>query len=1123
MGIDNYWVEEDKETGHTFYYCFLEDLVWPLDKENLREPVTGHEEIAKQPSLAERTMHSQGSRLRSLSTNASFDDSDKEARQIQETKESRQSQLADYVVSQFQLIVGMCRNRSYNVIKKFEQELSYISLISMASNSLLPNQIRGQALELISALYLDRYPQLTLCGKASLPDLIWIYDGGVEGEGECSAIFDQKLWKKKRDFRRKSSAYKGSMGASYNMSFKGAIQGRTFERSASVLEQKRKAPTDALIANPNALPSFRLSASHPFRTERDQVLSMSVDTKFYLLRETTNTILRDGTSICIQERSRNMLSTAAANVAQLMMSFGFQSNIQKLRDVVVPAALMLDGSTDVKTRDNNGDSLRISAETVLEQAVKDNGLKLTDSIPKEVIYQALEELKVEKATFPDILPRGNHELTKREFVENYLKAKLDHWNRWENSGVDSQQVCHLKRKIIHILMDVSNLRANYRVARMLHFFKTHVLGEDRLQDGGGTFYSMSFSSANKLPIHPSSESKEVKKKAEFLKNLANAVRSGNTSEVSGLKKFDSRLFKRFEMLFKEDKTNDDEDAWQMDLGEISKSDELRTNFGDLLVDILMYEDDDLFADAFGLLSRRFGQRRKLRDALQDVILQDSPWWKGNGSKIKLDDLQAQISFLLYITRSYEVWGVSSRLSGPFDSTKHETLKTTCDTMCNFLDLDEVEENLQERQLLLKAMNLSAPLRIALKIKPDISYHGSICEESDKVKSMEILLNSVFSCLALFLKFVRGNERIQAEMFSAVESLTNLCSYLEKISISGDLLLPPRITETRILALRCVVEVFRRNTDNAKMMAQVWATDGETLPMFFANELAASRDKNGNADDDTEDYALGSSASLAFFVVVLESSAGNLSQNQDHCISAVMEHKTLKDAISTAFKTVTIGNSKVVDMATQFVRNNSRTTERLFTNTDLSAENLMYQISKMALKLKTEARLETLNRQQRLVSRLSSREEKESYAPSLKGIDTSLLDWIVSVSNFCVESLKSGQFGEMTAPEAFWEVLRSTFGRSRGGEGNTSPLDRGTCLIDLFKQLLVLKDEGGLRYSSKLSSTAAGTNGLPLTEKVECLLANIINIFSLCCNRAAQEAELEDYWDRHPGKFATSLS
>ena len=261
-----------------------------------------------------RTFSPDKSRSRSFSTANSFDDAETQE------KEARQSQLADYIVAQFQVMTAMCKGRSYNVIKKFEQELSYVSLISMSSNRLLPSQIRGQALELLAALYLDRYPQLALCGKASLPDIVWIYDGGIQDQGVCSAVFDEQLWKRKGRLRRKIS---GSFQASSRASFIGSFKGSNPANSGF--------DSSDLTANPNALPGFGFSAGHPFNKEKDPVLSMRVDTKFFLLREATNMILRGATDICIQERNKNALTTAAANVAQTMISFGFQSNIQKLK------------------------------------------------------------------------------------------------------------------------------------------------------------------------------------------------------------------------------------------------------------------------------------------------------------------------------------------------------------------------------------------------------------------------------------------------------------------------------------------------------------------------------------------------------------------------------------------------------------------------------------------------------------------------------------------------------------------------------------------------------------------------------------------------------------------------
>jgi hypothetical protein len=76
-----------------------------------------------------------------------------------------------------------------------------------------------------------------------------------------------------------------------------------------------------------------------------------------------------------------------------------------------------------------------------------------------------------------------------------------------------------------------------------------------------------------------------------------------------------------------------------------------------------YADDEIFVRAIRLLNRRYGQRRKLLSALQDVILLDRTSLPVFDNLAKLE---ADLGFLRFLLRSSEVWGVKSKLSGDFN-------------------------------------------------------------------------------------------------------------------------------------------------------------------------------------------------------------------------------------------------------------------------------------------------------------------------------------------------------------------------------------------------------------------------------------------------------------------------
>ena len=79
-----------------------------------------------------------------------------------------------------------------------------------------------------------------------------------------------------------------------------------------------------------------------------------------------------------------------------------------------------------------------------------------------------------------------------------------------------------------------------------------------------------------------------------------------------------------------------------------------------MLDLMMYDDDNLLQAAMRLLKRRYGQRQKLMDSISEVTLLPR-------STLPIFDnvaeLEAELGYLRYLVRSTEVWGVKSRISG----------------------------------------------------------------------------------------------------------------------------------------------------------------------------------------------------------------------------------------------------------------------------------------------------------------------------------------------------------------------------------------------------------------------------------------------------------------------------
>jgi hypothetical protein len=59
------------------------------------------------------------------------------------------------------------------------------------------------------------------------------------------------------------------------------------------------------------------------------------------------------------------------------------------------------------------------------------------------------------------------------------------------------------------------------------------------------------------------------------------------------------------------------------------------------------------------------------------------------------ELNSELGYLIYLVRSTEVWGVSSRLAGPFDEKKHATILSTCERLVAFLRAPTLQVDIKD--------------------------------------------------------------------------------------------------------------------------------------------------------------------------------------------------------------------------------------------------------------------------------------------------------------------------------------------------------------------------------------------------------------------------------------------
>ena len=235
-------------------YVPIASFLWVLDPERLCQPVTG-ENYGAYKADANNTASAVGQQKL-----ARFYD---------------HQQLAQFLEGQLKMFARMCMGRSYNCIRHLSSSFSYITLITLCENALLPGGFRAACCDLLRILYLDRYPQLRDCGRPGLPELLWVYE----------------VVRKDVDIR-----------------------------GMPVLR-------DLHLNDDTALPQFKISASHPLHGDKDVLMSFPTATKFYLARKLTGAFLQDfggkNCTVVASKKEQNLLLVAMMRVVADLISFGF--------------------------------------------------------------------------------------------------------------------------------------------------------------------------------------------------------------------------------------------------------------------------------------------------------------------------------------------------------------------------------------------------------------------------------------------------------------------------------------------------------------------------------------------------------------------------------------------------------------------------------------------------------------------------------------------------------------------------------------------------------------------------------------------------------------------------------
>jgi hypothetical protein len=231
------------------------------------------------------------------------------------------------------------------------------------------------------------------------------------------------------------------------------------------------------LEDPEAMPAFSIPTGHPLRSHVNPFFSFHHHTKFFLLRHFCSTLLGGGGKggavvggMVHANTEKNALVLKAVEITQALLTYGFQSTITKVEALVPVIVSILDGRNE----------------------------------PEKLLTSGRDAAAVPIPFSP-------------------LEARFD-------VTTTSPLVTKTKTAAISVLLDVANLRANFRLAKLLERFKelnSIDIGRRELVIHGA------FSVAGKESKYPGFLTNQLFEQFEALFTTADGVRM-DLSNLSGI-------------------------------------------------------------------------------------------------------------------------------------------------------------------------------------------------------------------------------------------------------------------------------------------------------------------------------------------------------------------------------------------------------------------------------------------------------------------------------------------------------------------------------------------------------------------------------------------------------------
>ena len=250
----------------------------------------------------------------------------------------------------------------------------------------------------------------------------------------------------------------------------------------------------------------------------------------------------------------------------------------------------------------------------------------------------------------------------KDTAENYFSPTARRF--LDQGGSNYEAVLGAKKKIIEMLTTTYELRENYQLGRILALFKSWADGPRPSLFGMRSAF---------------------KSNARLFVDEFKAAKEGKTVPLPRGHPLNAKLLVYFTKLCSIDTLDE---SRHLDLINLTGGGDLTS----VLLDCMMYEDDNIFSAAFRLLNKYFSQRSNLCRNVSSIYLLDDekvPLFK------TVYNLKNECDQLGFYLRSFERWGVTSIVSsGKIDQSIFKKVQVTAKNLSSLLITDENSDALK---------------------------------------------------------------------------------------------------------------------------------------------------------------------------------------------------------------------------------------------------------------------------------------------------------------------------------------------------------------------------------------------------------------------------------------------